>query len=251
MFEGKTLFQFYVFVRLLQQKQVVLLLSWSGKELYLFYHDGVHTIPTASLKGSDLPIPSTLLSDIFIWSLFDIPERNLPNVLLVLPPCLPVQTTSSDSCQYKTWGKQRALLFTALPLWTRDELAQGYVFPISSFSPPSQNALPRLLYQEQYRSLLDALQQMYQSSSHPQRDPLGAFTGVRALLDLEPEGTKLSSPENCLNYLLDTAILRFGYATRDVFSAVFMPDATTLLHEQAFDITYEGLTENRCLIPGH
>jgi hypothetical protein len=82
---------------------------------------------------------------------------------------------------------------------------------------------------------------MYQSSSQPQCDPLGAFTGVRALLDLKPEGTKLSSPEDCLNYLLDAAILRFGYAARDVFSAVFMPDATTLIHKQAFDITYECL----------
>jgi hypothetical protein len=82
---------------------------------------------------------------------------------------------------------------------------------------------------------------MYQSSSQPQCDPLGAFTGVRALLDLEPQGTKLSSPEDCLNYLSDTATLRFGYAARDVLSAVFMPDATTLLHEQAFHITYEHL----------
>jgi len=82
---------------------------------------------------------------------------------------------------------------------------------------------------------------MYQSSSHPQRDPLGAFTGVRALLDLEQEGTKLSLPEDCLNYLFDTAIMRFGYAAGDVFNAVFMPDATTLIHEQAFNITYEGL----------
>jgi len=83
---------------------------------------------------------------------------------------------------------------------------------------------------------------MYQSSSHPQRDPLGAFTGVRALLDLEPEGTMSCSPEECLNYLLDTAIHRFGYSTRDVFSAVFMPATTTLLHEQAFDHrTHPGL----------
>lgn len=110
-------------------------------ELYLFYHDGVHTIPTASLKDSDLPIPSTSLSDVFIWSLFDISERNEPNTLLVLPPCVPVQTTSPDPCRYKTWDKQRSPLFTALPLWTRDELTQGYVLPILSFSPPSQNAL--------------------------------------------------------------------------------------------------------------
>jgi hypothetical protein len=80
---------------------------------------------------------------------------------------------------------------------------------------------------------------MYQSFSQPQCGPLGAFTGVHALLDLKPEGTRLSSPEDCLNYLLDTATLRFGYAARDVLSAVFMPDATTPLHEQAFDITYE------------
>jgi hypothetical protein len=135
MFEGKTLFQYYVLVRLLQQKQVVLFLSRSGQDLYLFYHDGVHTIPTASLKDASLPRPSTLLSDVFIWSLFDIPERNEPNTLLVFPPCVPVQTTSPDPCRYKTWDKQRSPLFTALPLWTRDELARGYVFPTSSFSP--------------------------------------------------------------------------------------------------------------------
>ena len=67
------------------------------------------------------------------WSLFEIPERNEPNMFLVLPPCVPVRTT--DPCPYKVGDKQRSLLSTTLPSWTQDELGKGYVLPISSFYP--------------------------------------------------------------------------------------------------------------------
>jgi hypothetical protein len=131
------LFRYYTLVRLLQQKQVVLLLSLDGQRLYLFYHDGVYTMLTASLDDDlqDLPNRKILSSKVFIWSLIDIQERNEPDWLLTRPPCLPVQTAPLDSCRYKIWNKERTPLPTGLPLWTHDELAQGYVLPISSFSP--------------------------------------------------------------------------------------------------------------------
>jgi len=111
-FEGKTLFLYYLLVRLLQRKQVV-----------LFYHNEVYT---ADMKApGSLPNPISKSSDVFIWSLFDIRKPKEPKKFLVTYPCLPVQTASPNPVRYKIWGKERKPLLTGLPLWTRDELAQG------------------------------------------------------------------------------------------------------------------------------
>jgi len=90
------LFQYYTLVRLLQQKQVVLLLSLDGQRLYLFYHDGVYTILTASLDDEG-PIfnPKKSTSKVFIWSLIDIQERDEPNWRLTRPPYHPWQQFKS------------------------------------------------------------------------------------------------------------------------------------------------------------
>ena len=123
--EGKSLFQYYLLVRLLQRKQIVLF-SMDGERLYLFYHDKVYTASMVT-RAIDmrLPQPKSWSSNVFIWSLFDIRERNEPEMFLVLPPSLPVQTASPDSIRYKIWNKERTPLFTGLPLWTREELSQG------------------------------------------------------------------------------------------------------------------------------
>jgi hypothetical protein len=249
MSEGKTLFQYYTLVRLLQQKQIVLLLSLDGQRLYLFYHDRVHTILTASLDDEDLPSPKKSTLKVFIWSLIDIQERDEPNWLLTRPPCLPVQTARLDSCRYKIWDKHRMPLCTGLPLWTHEELAQGYVLPISSFSPSSENTLPRLPYQEKYHSLLNAIRKVYTSTSLHRWDPLEAFPGIRALLE---EGDVLPpSPEDALGYLLEVAIDHFGHSARDAFSGVFNFNATILCHERAFDVQYPDLQDAVITLPNN
>ena len=95
-----------------------------------------------SLEDSNetLPMPESL-SNVFIWSLLDIREKQEPCRLLVTSPCFPIQTASPDPVQYKIWTKEKVPLFTGLPLWTRDELIQGCVFLIIHFCPPHLSAL--------------------------------------------------------------------------------------------------------------
>ena len=120
-FKGKTLFLYYLLVRLLQRRQVVLF-SPKGEVLYLFYHNDVHKTGI----GPDVSLPDPISnSGVFIWSLFDIRESKEPWSFMIDYPCLPVQTASPSPSRYKTWKKERKPLLTGLPLWTRDELAQG------------------------------------------------------------------------------------------------------------------------------
>jgi hypothetical protein len=97
-FEGKTLFLYYLLVRLLQQKQVVLF-SPNSKKLFLFYHNGVYTASMNMLDtgiGILLPNPVSYSLHVFIWLLFDIHKREEPETFLVAYPCLPVQTASPN-----------------------------------------------------------------------------------------------------------------------------------------------------------
>jgi len=112
-------------------------------------------------------------------------------------------------------------------LWTPDELAQG------------------LKYQAGYHSLLGALYEVYGSSSPSPNDPLSAYPGARKRLEehYSEEDTVQPSPEDALQYLLDTAIERFGRSARDVFGAVFDFPGLTYFHEKAFPIRYTDLQD--------
>lgn len=133
-FEGKTLFNYYLLVRLLQRKQVILF-SPDGEVVYLFYFNEVYTVSMngLSVPGVGVSYPHPISSDSFIWSLFDIHEKKEPARFMVSYPCCPVQTVSPDPTRYRTWQKEGLPLFTGLPLWTRDELAEGYVLLITHF----------------------------------------------------------------------------------------------------------------------
>ncbi|KAJ3497409.1 hypothetical protein NLJ89_g10352 [Agrocybe chaxingu] len=230
---GKTLFQYYLLVRLLQQKQLVLF-SLDGEWLYLFYHHGVYTVTMPTLAavqpGLQLPEPTSMSSNVFIWSLFDIQKREEPDLLFVTQPCLPVQTASPDPCRYKIWDKERSPLLAGLPLWSRDELAQG------------------LRYQKRYQSLLDTLHEVHEGSSQHHQVLLEVFLGLRELLEEYQEDGASLSPEDALNHILEAAIERFGYSARDVFSAVFNYNRTTEFHKQAFNISYDKLQAAICAL---
>ena len=132
LFEGKTLLEFYFLVRLLQRKQVVLF-SPDGQRLYLFYHTEVYTISMETVNR-DISLPNPIPSSkVFIWSLFDIRDRKEPEGFMVTRPCCPVQTASPSPIRYKTWQKESQPLTTGFPLWSRDELVQGYILLITHF----------------------------------------------------------------------------------------------------------------------
>ena len=231
-YEGKTLFNCYLLVRLLQRKQVVLF-SLDGEELFLFYfYFGEVYEALASEVKRKFPEPKSS-SGVFIWSLFDIAEEKEPMKHLYNSPCFPVQTASHDPMRYKTWVKERTPLMVGLPVWTRDELAQGYVLQITHLSM-SERTLSRLKYHKFYPSLMDALCQV---SSNPNvlvdsyaEDAINFLKERR----IEEGLDIVSSPNDALDYLLDAAIDRFGYSARDVFGAVFNYGWHTLYHEEAF-----------------
>ncbi len=134
MFIGKTLFLFYLLVRLLQLQQVVLF-TLDGNNLYLFYHGKVYTTTMALLyttqRAYRLPQPKSQTSlKVFMWSLFDIHKKQEPDWVLITHPCLPVQAAPPDSIRFKIWRKEFQPMRVGLPLWTRDELAKGYVLPM-------------------------------------------------------------------------------------------------------------------------
>ncbi|KIM49471.1 hypothetical protein M413DRAFT_407520 [Hebeloma cylindrosporum] len=214
---GKTLFSYYLLIRLLQRKQVVLF-SPNGVVVYLFYHNEVYKARVGDLDGeASLPKPVSATS-IFIWSLFDILKREDPAHFLVTYPCFPVQVASPDPARYAIWKKEHYPLITGLPLWTRDELAQG------------------LKYQRRFGSLWGALQRAYGNPLSISLDSLVGFSGSADLLKeyYAEEDTPPPSPEDALAYLLDAAIDHFGFAPRDVFDAVFNYSVVTHHHENVF-----------------
>lgn len=130
-FAGKTLSLYYFLIRLLQLRQVILF-SPKGEVVYLFYHDGVYMLPEARGSVSDiLPVPKTS-PGAFIWSLFDISVEAEPPSILVDWPCFPIQTASPNPSRFKVWSEARHTLQTGLPLWTKEELAEGCVFTLTA-----------------------------------------------------------------------------------------------------------------------
>ncbi|KAF8522168.1 hypothetical protein BU17DRAFT_45229 [Hysterangium stoloniferum] len=229
-FLGKTLFLFYLLVRLLQQKQIVLF-SLDGDELFLFFHDAVYV---ADAGRRTVPPMAKSSSGVFIWSLFDISARREPQRPLLSRYCFPIQTASPDPIRYKTWTKLTTALIAGLPLWTREELSLA------------------LQYQDDYVNLLDKLRQVYpdKGSSQPRMDliiALRGFPGAGAILQerypMTVEDPISPSSEDALDTLLDAAIERFGYAARDVFHAMFDFRAITLEHEGALQISHQDLQQ--------
>ena len=104
-FIGKTLFIWYLLVKLLNLGQVILL-HVPGANV-LFYHDGVYG---ASADAYNYHFPSPAAGS-FIWLLFDLsPEENVPVCVFHPNPSV------------YNWRKQRGPEYTVFPLWTLDEL---------------------------------------------------------------------------------------------------------------------------------
>jgi hypothetical protein len=114
-FVGKTLFLWYLLLRLLSMKQVVLLRA--DRQDILFYHDGVYgTSPATRARHLPSPHPGT-----FIWSLFDLLSGEIFPELAIETRCFPVQCPSPNRALYP-WRKQRSPLYTVFPLWSIEEL---------------------------------------------------------------------------------------------------------------------------------
>ncbi|KDR66585.1 hypothetical protein GALMADRAFT_80659 [Galerina marginata CBS 339.88] len=237
---GKTVFLFYLLVRLLQLKQPVLF-SLNEHRLHLFYHDKVYKASTAAVENVELewglPCPKVLRPDsyVFLWSLFDTRLQHPPKSLLTQYPCLPVQTVSGvDPIQYRSWEEERMPLFVGLPLWTREELRKG------------------LSYQNEYHYLLDELCKAYPNPPSNLGGPLVGFTGARELLKAsEFETGSISSPSEAVACLLEASITRFGFSARDVFQGVFNHARLTQRHRNSCLMQFSRLEDAVRTLPNY
>ncbi|KAF8505283.1 hypothetical protein BU17DRAFT_57957 [Hysterangium stoloniferum] len=255
---GKTLFLYYLFVRLLQQKQIVLF-SLGDHQLFLFFHDAVY-LENARMDPSP-PVPKSSSPDVLIWSLVDIRQTGA-TMAVALSLLLPVLTVSPDPIQYRTWMKGTMSLIVGLLLWTREELTSvGLHLPIRCFCSCLGVHCPRLQYQNCFVDLLDILHQSYpdKGSFQPRMDPiipLKGFPGASRILQerypMTIEDPISPSPEDGLNALLDAAIEHFGYAAGDIFHVIYHFDSMTEDHKKAFQISHQVLQETTAVLaPGN
>lgn len=122
-FAGKRVFLFYLLVRLLQRRQVILFTLATG-ESFLFHNNGVYRADrTPSLHN--LPIPE-VGSHVFIWSLFEARTEEVALSAALGSIRFPVQVASPRPQCYSRWRKERGARLTGLPLWTPEELRRGY-----------------------------------------------------------------------------------------------------------------------------
>ena len=119
---GKTLFQLYFLIHLLQRKQSVLF-SWNGDEVFLFHLGKAYHAPNVTQMSAEfLPRPR---APVFLWSLFDVYAPVPPAPIFVRTGFHPVQTASPDPRRYKDWRKEKLAITIGFPSWTEEELFQG------------------------------------------------------------------------------------------------------------------------------
>ena len=131
---GKSNFLKFMLAWLLSKQQVVILCNNALQ--YLFYRDKVYSRPTA-LGFVHLPYhPGHPRRS--VWGLIDIDfdDRGPPiNSDLTI---WPIQATSPKSIRWKSWRKQLDGAMWGMPLWSLEELIEGYAS--SSFYRPSRGS---------------------------------------------------------------------------------------------------------------
>ena len=129
-FLGKTVLLVYLLVYFLQHGQVVLYSPHATLSI-LFYHDGVY-MAAPGYAHNFLPKPKPG-SRAFIWSLFEAEVGESMAFAHRSGVLFPIQAPSPNP-KYYSWRNYRRPPITALPLWDREELKQGYVSSIPSWS---------------------------------------------------------------------------------------------------------------------
>lgn len=121
------MFIWYLLIRLLREKQVVLL-HMAGCETVLFYHDEVF-VATTGVSSLSLPhyrVDERDFSKVCIWFLFDIPVGHSTPDVVWKGICYPVTAPSNFPINYRDRMKyfitSRGPYLGGLPLWTLKEL---------------------------------------------------------------------------------------------------------------------------------
>jgi len=128
---GKSTFLFFVLARLFSTHQVALLCNTTWA--YLFYRGKVYRRP-ATNGFWDLPEnPERLYSPIF--ALIDVGCGDQGPNLGRDANVWPIQVSSPNPAQWKHWIGQNRAAALGMPLWSTEELMQGYVFSLFPLTP--------------------------------------------------------------------------------------------------------------------
>ena len=127
---GKTTFLKFMLARLIQAGQVVLLCDAS--RTHLFYKGQAYsrsTVPNFDNLPMHLKMPYYP-----IWALIDVDHKSTEPPISTTRSVWPIQTSSPNPTQWKSWRKQYGAALLGLPLWDTEELMQGCVLSLFSLS---------------------------------------------------------------------------------------------------------------------
>lgn len=120
----------FMLVRLISVGQVVLL--YNPPKIYLFYRGKVYSRPaTSGFMG--LP-KRKQMAYCPIWALIDADMKNEEPPIPSDPVIWPVHATSPKPVRWGAWSKQTRAALLGMPLWSAEELVQGYVFNLFPLS---------------------------------------------------------------------------------------------------------------------
>jgi len=137
---GKSSFLKFLLAWLLSDGQVVLLCN--NDQSYLFYRDKVYNRKT-SLGFLHLPV-HIMAPNRTIWTVIDVDYLNGGPPIRSDPIAWPIQASSPVPIRWKSWHKQLKAALWGMPLWSLEELIEGYA--LSSFYHPSQGPSLTVLY---------------------------------------------------------------------------------------------------------
>lgn len=128
---GKTTFLCFMLTRLVSARQVVVLVD--RDDIHLFYRGQVYQRRKGFAFGT-LPVRQGV-PYCPIWALIDMGDKNEQPCFGGSSNVWPIQTSSPNPIQWKSWTKQCGAAKVGMPLWNMKELMEGYVSTSSPFLP--------------------------------------------------------------------------------------------------------------------
>ena len=114
----------FMLVRLIATRQVVLLCDNSNA--YLFYSGQVYRHPMGNSVFWNLPTHKNI-PYCPILTLIDVDYDNMGPPMSSSSNIWPIQASSPNRIQWRSWAKQNKAIVLGMPLWSIDELTEGYV----------------------------------------------------------------------------------------------------------------------------
>ncbi|KIJ23241.1 hypothetical protein M422DRAFT_39715 [Sphaerobolus stellatus SS14] len=254
---GKTYFLWYALVCLIKKRQPVAFAT--NNLVYLFYDNRVWFTP-AETSNVSFPLGRPVTDSeerwpfLFVLIDHDISTSEPIPQLHAGEDVFPIQASSPSPNRFKTWAKARNAALWGLPLWDETELNKALhlqsqyrefkvsLEPLLTCSGRSKDLEPELW------AALDVLDK-WKGKKARLLDELKIDEGsTEAATEVEEEDkifkVDMTTIDGALEVLAHAAVQDSGPIARDVFEAIFYPEAAYEKRKEALDaVTYEDLQE--------